>query len=277
MKSHADPIRNPDFSGIIHDRRAQKNLSQTDLAHLLYCDTSSVANWETGRSRPPLELIPRLCDILEIPLDSFFQMPQYHGELSPAEMDAIGLYHRLNAHDRAVIDHLIASIHLQQKQRLRRRCLTDFVTLRRIDHRSVFLPGAFSEESGDPVFVRRSFLTETASFVVTVEGDDMEPDYADGCDVYVRSAKTADPGDIVCAAVNGEICVREFRPGLLHALNLKRGDRTLIPSDHLYILGIVIGSVSQSDLPGSRESEMLEILDHEHNRYRTTAIKRTSR
>ena len=253
MKSHADPIRNPDFSGIIHDRRTQKNLSQTDLAHLLYCDASSVANWETGRSRPPLELIPRLCDILEIPLDSFFQMPQYHGELSPAEMDAIGLYHRLNAHDRAVIDHLIASIHLQQEQRLRRRCLTDFVTLRRIDHRSVFLPGAFSEESGDPVFVRRSFLTETASFVVTVEGDDMEPDYADGCDVYVRSAKTAEPGDIVCAAV------------------------TLIPSDHLYILGIVIGSVSQSDLPGSRESEMLEILDHEHNRYRTTAIKRTSR
>ena len=279
MRPKADSDPNtpqlPDFGSLIHERRVLKNISQAELAELLYSDPNSVANWETGRSRPPLEVIPRLCDLLEVPMDVFFHMPQHRGALSPDQQEAVGLYHRLDAHDRAVIDHMITSIHLQQEHRLRRRCLTDFVTLRRIDPRFGFLPDTFSEDAGEPVFVRRSSLTETASFVVLVAGDEMEPDYMDGSDVYVRSTQEIVPGDIVCAAINGEICIREFRPGLLHALNPKRGDKALIPSDHLYILGKVIGSVPQTDLPGERESDMLYMLYRERNRHFNTR-KRTS-
>ena len=166
MKSESEPFeepfQDPDaqnkesmyFGSVIHLYRTRRNLSQADLADRLYVDRNSVANWEGGRSRPPLDVIPRLCDILSVPMDTFFNMPRHERDLSLEEQDAIALYHRLNPHDREVIHAMIASLQEFQQQRLKRRCLTGFVTLWRINLRAGLFPEQSLEKTGKPVFVK---------------------------------------------------------------------------------------------------------------------------
>lgn len=253
------------FAKLIYSYRTKKNLSQGDLAALLFVDRNSVANWESARSRPPLEVVPRLCDLLSLPMETFFDVPYRIGGLSPEEQEAISLYHRLSPHDQAVIDTLIAYIHESQQQRLRRRCMLDFLGLKQIDPHGALFPEKAAEGTGILFYVRRSPLTESATHVMHLDGDAMEPDFPDGCRVYVQKAGRTQKGDTVLAAVNGTFYVRNLGDGCLQALNPRRGDMRLHPSDHVRIFGKVLGVVSRQDLPGEREQNMLETIAWEEH------------
>ena len=50
-------------------------LSQPQLAEILGVTKNSITNWETGISRPELQMIPKLCQALSISADLFFGMP----------------------------------------------------------------------------------------------------------------------------------------------------------------------------------------------------------
>ena len=69
MKSHADPIRNPDFSGIIHDRRTQKNLTQSKLAVYLGISPRTYSDYETGRCKIPLDILICLARYYDVDLN----------------------------------------------------------------------------------------------------------------------------------------------------------------------------------------------------------------
>lgn len=286
MKSESEPFeepfQDPDaqnkesmyFGSVIHLYRTRRNLSQADLADRLYVDRNSVANWEGGRSRPPLDVIPRLCDILSVPMDTFFNMPRHERDLSLEEQDAIALYHRLNPHDREVIHAMIASLQEFQQQRLKRRCLTGFVTLWRINLRAGLFPEQSLEKTGKPVFVRRSALTEAATHIAAIEGDAMEPAYEGGSDVYIQQTEEIHPGDIICASVNGHILIRQLLDSSLHAFNPERGDLSLSASLHMTVIGKVLGRIPKQDLPSEKEQELLESLHWEKERSQNI-IKRT--
>ena len=253
------------FARLINSYRSKKNLSQGDLATLLFVDRNSVANWESARSRPPLEVVPRLCELLSLPMETFFDLPYPIGGLCPEEQEALSLYHRLSPHDQTVIDGLIAYIHDSQQQRLRRRCMLDFVGLKQIDPHGALNPEKAAEGTGILFYVRRSPLTESATHVMVLEGDDMEPDFPEGCRVYVKKVERVRRGDIILVAVNGTFYVRKIGDRCLQALNPHRGDMRLHPSDHIKILGKVLGPVARTDLPGKREQNMLETIAWEEH------------
>ena len=48
----------------IRTKRKEKNISQQQLAEMLYVDRSTVASWETGRRVPDITLIPRIAECL---------------------------------------------------------------------------------------------------------------------------------------------------------------------------------------------------------------------
>ncbi|MCR4591259.1 MAG: response regulator [Lachnospiraceae bacterium] len=54
------------FGETLKNLRAEKNLSQQQLAQKLFVNRSSVANWETGRRIPDLILLTRLAQILNV-------------------------------------------------------------------------------------------------------------------------------------------------------------------------------------------------------------------
>ena len=53
-------------------RRKELGLSQNDLAEFLNVSVSSVYKWEKGERTPELSIIGKLCSILEVDIDSFF-------------------------------------------------------------------------------------------------------------------------------------------------------------------------------------------------------------
>jgi transcriptional regulator with XRE-family HTH domain len=54
------------FSERLKQARLQKSLRQTDVAEKLDCAATSLTNWESGKVQPPLDVLSRLCDVLEI-------------------------------------------------------------------------------------------------------------------------------------------------------------------------------------------------------------------
>lgn len=55
-----------DFAGALRRLRSEKNLSQQQLADLLFVDRSTVASWESGRRLPTALMISRISQCLEI-------------------------------------------------------------------------------------------------------------------------------------------------------------------------------------------------------------------
>ena len=53
----------------IYERRAARNLSQTDLADALGVSRQSVSKWETDASVPDLDKLVKMCELFEISLD----------------------------------------------------------------------------------------------------------------------------------------------------------------------------------------------------------------
>lgn len=54
------------FADILKQTRIEKNLSQQQLAEMLFVERSSVANWEAGRRTPDTVLLIRIAKCLEI-------------------------------------------------------------------------------------------------------------------------------------------------------------------------------------------------------------------
>ena len=54
------------FGSFIRIKRTEKNLSQKDLAEILFVTEGAVSKWERGISYPDITLIPDICRVLEI-------------------------------------------------------------------------------------------------------------------------------------------------------------------------------------------------------------------
>jgi len=55
-----------DFGNFIKTKRQEKNLTQKELANLLYVSPSAVSKWESGVAHPDISLLTKLADILGV-------------------------------------------------------------------------------------------------------------------------------------------------------------------------------------------------------------------
>ena len=54
------------FGKFIREKRTEKNLTQKELADILFLSESAVSKWEMGKSYPDITLIPDLCKALDV-------------------------------------------------------------------------------------------------------------------------------------------------------------------------------------------------------------------
>lgn len=54
---------------VIKEHRVKKKMTQEELGELVFVSKQAVSKWETGRTCPDIEMIRRLCDILDISKD----------------------------------------------------------------------------------------------------------------------------------------------------------------------------------------------------------------
>lgn len=239
--------------------RLARGLNQPQLAALLRTSKNYVSNWEMGRVRPDLDLIPELCRALGIPVAAFFGEEVSRREEQSARIalksEALSPAHRTVLEGTA--DLLLAS----ERDHIRTDVLGRFRRVWRSD--LVAAAGTLNpiEEGGrgEAVYLNLTGALARADEVITVSGDSMEPTYRDGDELLIEHTGTLRPGEIGVLVINGEGFVKEYRSGGVYSHNeAKYPFRRFLPGDEVRCFGRVLGKVTPRMLPNAEERRILE-------------------
>ena len=244
-----DPDRRTLAGQIIRQYRMKAGLDQAELAERLGYTKNAVGGWETGRTRPDIGVLPRLCEVLGIPVTELLGLP---GEtaLSREERSLLERYRRLDPYDRDTVSRLTDRLLYRQDSREQARLRETYAGLRLYEEAAaagVSVPMADSA-GFRTVYALRSRIPGGADAVIRVNGESMEPTYPDGSYVYVNTRQAAAPGQTGIFIVNNEAFIKELRPEGLVSHN--RRFRTIAVSGDAEVrcVGRVTGPVAAGDL-----------------------------
>lgn len=231
----------------IRKYREQLHLEQRELARLINITPSAVSNWENGRSRPDINLLPEICEVLHITLYELFMLDEPASHLTEPEEALVDKYRLLtNGHQRTVrnlVDSLIDAQAEAQCPQLRRFLYFEHGLAAGIGDPSDY------DDAGTPFYLYQGRVASTADAVFRVSGDSMEPTYHDGQKVLVnRACLDLKPGDIGAFMIANETYIKEFQPDGLHSHNRRYAPMKYSEFDNVYLIGKVVGAIEDADV-----------------------------
>lgn len=253
------------YGEVIRGWRQHRGISQTQLAETLGLSKNLISNWEAGRSRPDINIIPALCEQLDISVSAFFGIPGRPGELNTQEQRHINSYRALNAGNQELVDALMISMLDQAERDLRKRCERGFERTFKNDQLTAAGIGNPLEarRHGHYVYVRSDRNACRADEIITVTGSSMEPTFHDGDDLFIEHTECIEPGEIGIFVANGDGYVKEYQPDGLHSHNPAYPVLRFSDGDDVRCVGRVLGVVEQDQYATSAELEMLEEIRRE--------------
>ena len=254
------------YGNVIRDNRKKRGLTQQQVANLTGVSKNHVTNWEAGRARPDLTVIPALCDVLEISLPAFFSVPGSTDALNQDEHQLVKGYRLLNNRDKLLIKTTMDKMLELSADELTEYCRTSFIPMMHNYQQAAAGTGTPLDEGTEQyqAFVRRNKLAEHADEIVTVNGSSMEPMFHHGQDVYVQHTVELQLGEIGLFVVNGEGYIKEWAKDCLHSLNPEYDDIRLNDGDNIRCIGRILGAVSLEDYPSAEETVVLQELQKEN-------------
>ena len=233
----------------IRHYREEMGMEQKALAAMVGVTANAVSNWERGRARPDVNLLPDICEALQITLYQLYGLDDPSVKYTTVEDAFMENYRQLTpGHQYAV--RAMAQNLLQVQQAEGRRKIHK---LTRFEHQlaaGIGDPNEF-EDSGTPIYVYDDSLTCRADCVFTVNGDSMEPDYPDGCMVLVKRISDSGeltPGDIGAFMIDNETYIKEYQEDGLHSLNPKYDIMHFSDEESVYLIGRVMGVLSPESI-----------------------------
>ena len=257
------------YGEVIRSNRVRMGLSQPQLASILDTSKNYVSNWEMGRARPDMNIVPTLCAALGITISEFFGVHGDTNQMTERERQHMENYILLGEHDRAAVDALTETLVSLADTELRKRCQADFVYIFHNDN--VAAAGTLNylgdDATGEEEPLRRDYYTERADEIITVDGDSMEPTFRDGDDLLIEHTETLSYGEIGIIIINGEGFVKEYRENGVYSHNAENYPfRKFLPGDNVRIVGRVLGKVSRQQRPTKKESAVLDEIRRESDR-----------
>ena len=233
----------------IRHYREELGMEQKALAAMVGVTANAVSNWERGRARPDVNLLPDICEALQITLYQLYGLDDPSVKYTAVEDAFMENYRQLTpGHQYAVRAMAQNLLQIQQAE----GCLK-IHKLTRFEHQlaaGIGDPNEF-EDSGTPIYVYDDSLTCRADCVFTVNGDSMEPDYPDGCMVLVKRISDSGeltPGDIGAFMIDNETYIKEYREDGLHSLNPKYDVMCFSDEESVYLIGRVMGVLSPESI-----------------------------
>lgn len=254
------------YGEVIRANRIKMGLSQPDLAAILGTSKNYVSNWEVGRTRPDMNMIPAICRAIGISIAEFFGGHSELDDLSPEQRAHIRSYSLLNTRDQAAVNALTDHLLNMEDTEFRQRCQAGFA---HIFHNENLAAAGSMNMLGDTVdgekeFIRLDEITERADEIITVTGDSMEPTLHAGDDLLIEHTETLEPGEIGIFVINGEGFVKEYRSNGVYSHNeAKYPFRKFCSGDDVRIVGRVLGKVTKAHRPTREESIVLDELLHD--------------
>ena len=233
----------------IRHYREELGMEQKALAAMVGVTANAVSNWERGRARPDVNLLPNICEALQITLYQLYGLDDPSVKYTTMEDAFMENYRQLTpGHQYAVRAMTQNLLQVQQAEgRLKIHKLTRF------EHQlaaGIGDPNEF-EDSGTPIYVYDDSLTCRADCVFTVNDDSMEPDYPDGCMVLVKRISDSGElthGDIGAFMIDNETYIKEYREDCLHSLNPKYDVMRFSDEESVYLIGRVIGVLDPENI-----------------------------
>lgn len=200
--------------------REKAGLSQKELANLLGTTPSRVSNWEQGANCPTIDMLFEVCNILKVSINDIYGVyPNSNIKLSYEEKQYLEKYRFISEHSPEGIktvdtilnrEYTIAR-QLQERDAQIIGLETEKPTLL---HMYTYLhkiacagKGFYFEDI--PVDTMAAPYVDGADFIISVNGDSMEPTYHDGDLVYVQKSQIVNIGDIGIFILNGECYIKE--------------------------------------------------------------------
>ena len=240
--------------------RALRKIDQKELARQLNITANSVSNWECGRSRPDVSLLPDLCRVLDIsPFDLMGMIdPRV---FDPKEQQHMDNYRKLKKSNRSLVDGLMGNMLRMQEAETQKKLI-----------RLPYFEKPLAAGIGDPTefegLSESIYLYDTdeyrrADYVFRVNGDSMEPDYENGDLVLVErvpSGLKLQEGEIGAFIVGNEMYIKEYRADGLHSLNKKYDVLKFDADQAVYLIGRVLTVLDPDSIASQSDIEKFQLL-----------------
>ena len=253
------PVEKPSIP-IICERikyyRELMGMEQKELARLLGITGNSISNWEKGRSRPDINLIPRICEILHTTLYELFGMEDPTSTLTAGEQMHLDTYRQLDRGHQFAVERLADNLLSVQ---IAQACpdISQLQFFERSLAAGIGDPTEFDDEA-TPIFLYTDQINTRADCVFSVNGDSMEPEYHNGDLVLVEripDAPDLEEGETGAFIVGNETYIKNFGSDGLHSLNPKYPVMHFNEEQAVYLIGRVLGILDPSAIASQGDVE----------------------
>ena len=249
--------------------RESKGMEQKELAAELGIKGNSICNWESGRTRPDIALLPKLSEIFNVSVDELFGLPaplapepKYKSSIpvdSDSERNMLEKYRLLSSGHRLVVDSVLDKLNEVEDQELYDRVYgyTEFTK----QLAAGFDEGVEFDDKGETIYLYKDKVDIRTDCIFTVNGDSMEPMFHSGDKVLVQkfpNCQELKQGDIGAFIVGNETYIKEYRKDGLHSLNKKYKTMKFSDDDKVYIIGRVVGILSAEAVVSYEDSVRYE-------------------
>lgn len=235
-----------DYGQRLKTYREKAGLSQKEFARALGVSNSVVSNWERELNRYDIALVPKICELLNISANDLLGFTTKFS-LEPNEEEIIKIYRNIRHQGKDLLLSTARSL-LKYEEDLTAGHIQPKAPEKLMIQRPVFLmpvsagTGQFLD-SGDYEMMEfpEDVVPSDSTFVVRVSGDSMEPELLNGTLVFVKQAKTLEPGEIGVFILNGEGFIKVCGTGKLYSFNPNYSPISIHEYDDLRIVGKVVG------------------------------------
>ncbi|MBR4472747.1 MAG: helix-turn-helix transcriptional regulator [Oscillospiraceae bacterium] len=236
--------------------REKRGLEQKVFAGLIGVTANAASNWERGRSRPDVNLLPAICRALEITLYDLYGEKMPVDRMDEREKKLIEGYRALNAGNRYAVDKTVETLGLVQRAG-NRPGIRELLYFERSLAAGFGDPTEFEQEA-EPIWLYASPEVDRADYVFSVNGDSMEPEFRSGDLVLVQKLSGSSSlrfGEIGAFIVGNETYIKEYREDGLHSLNQNYEVLRFADEEPVYLIGRVLGIASPEEIAGEEDIE----------------------
>lgn len=176
--------------------------------------------------------------------------------LSPREKSLVDGYRRLSLGNQYAIDKAVETLSFVQSAENQPE-IRELLYFERALAAGTADPTEF-EQDAEPFYLYVSPEVNRADYVFNVNGDSMEPDYHTGDMVLVEKltgGTTLHYGEIGAFIVGNETYIKRYEADGLHSLNKKYDVLRFDEDQSVFLIGRVVGIVSQKDIPTKEDIE----------------------
>lgn len=240
----------------IHYYRERLSMEKKMLGELVGVTGNAVGNWEAGRTRPDISLLPKICNALHITLYELFDVEDPTIQYTAREQLLMEHFQLLSdGHKHAVkslVDTLLMVEESEKCRVVRQRILCDRSLAAGVgDPTEIY-------ESGEPIFLYASSEVDKADYVFSVNGDSMEPEYHNGDLVLVQCGENGPNlayGEIGAFTIGNETYIKVYEEDGLHSLNPAYKTMKFCDEEKVYLIGRVVGILDPGEIATQEDVE----------------------